>query len=89
METNRKGSLKEEEIEKAKDESRLEGTIRELFFTAVYRRNVVIMIITWSFGSFAFFMVPFYLKNVKANIYYLSLATEVAEFLASVVCFFI
>jgi hypothetical protein len=47
------------------------------------------MMITWSFASFAFFMVPFYLKNVKANIYYLSFATEIAEFLASVICFFI
>lgn len=47
------------------------------------------MMIIWSFGSFAFFMVPFYLKNVKGNIYYLSFATEFAEFLASVICFFI
>ena len=47
------------------------------------------MMIIWSFGSFAFFMVPFYLNKVKGNIYYLSFATEFAEFLASVICFFI
>jgi|APCry1669189665_1035243.scaffolds.fasta_scaffold72845_2 hypothetical protein len=43
----------------------------------------------WSFGSFAFFLVPFYLSSMKANIYYLSLATEAAEFLASIICLFI
>ena len=47
------------------------------------------MMIVWSFGSFAFFMVPYYLKNVKADIYSLSLATEVAEFLASILCLFV
>jgi OCT family organic cation transporter-like MFS transporter 4/5 len=82
-------SLKEKELEQAKDETQLNGTVRELFFIPVYRRNIIIMMITWSFGSFAFFMVPFYLKNVKANIYYLSLSMEGGEFLASVVCVFI
>jgi len=43
----------------------------------------------WSFGSFAFFLIPFYLTSMKANIYYLSLATEAAEFLASIICLFI
>lgn len=47
------------------------------------------MAVIWSFGSFAFFFVPYYLSAMKANIYYLSLATELAEFLASVVCVFI
>ena len=34
-------------------------------------------------------MIPYYLKNVKANIYNLSLATEFAEFLASIACLFV
>ena len=41
------------------------------------------------FGSFAFFMVPFYLQNIKANIYFLSLATEFAELAASVAVLFV
>ena len=82
-------SQQEEELEQAKDEKSLQGTFSELFKISIYRRNVLIMMIIWSFGSFAFFMVPFYLKNVKGNIYYLSFATEFAEFLASVICFFI
>jgi Flp pilus assembly protein protease CpaA len=45
--------------------------------------------VIWSFGSFAFFMIPYYLKNIKGDIYSLSIATEVAEFLASVICLFI
>jgi hypothetical protein len=60
--------------------------LKELCGIKVYARNLMIMTVTWSFGSFAFFMVPFYLQNVKANIFYLSLATEFAEFMASVVC---
>ena len=46
--------------------------------------------IIWSFGSFAFFLVPYYLQDIKgANIYDLSLGTEIAEFLASIICMFI
>ena len=67
----------------------LKGSYLELFSIPVYRKNVFIMMIIWSFGSFAFFMVPYYLKNVKADIYNLSIATEVAEFLASVACLYI
>lgn len=51
--------------------------------------NLVIMVVIWSFGSFAFFLVPYYLNTMKANIYYLSMATECGEFVASVICLFI
>ena len=44
---------------------------------------------SWSFGSFSFFMVPYYLDSMKANFFMLSLASEIAEFLGSVVCLFI
>ena len=53
------------------------------------RKNIIVMTVIWSFGSFAFFLVPYYLNQMKANIYYLSLSTETAEFIASVVCLFI
>jgi Na+/melibiose symporter-like transporter len=76
-------------LKEAQNEKRLQGTFIELLKIAVYRRNIAIMMIIWSFGSFAFFMVPFYLKNVKANIFMLSLATETAELLGSILCFFI
>ena len=55
----------------------------------VLRTNLIVMTVVWSFGSFAFFLVPFYLNSMKANIYYLSLATELAELIASVICLFI
>lgn len=42
--------------------------------------------IIWSFASFAFFMVPFYLTYVKANIFLLAISTDGAEILASLVC---
>lgn len=82
-------SLAELELDEAQNEKQLTGSIKELCSIKVYARNISIMMIVWSFGSFAFFMVPFYLKNIKANIFYLSLATEFAELLASVVCAFI
>ena len=53
--------------------------------------NLYVMVVVWSFGSFAFFLVPFYLGKVSADadIYVMSLATEFAEFFASVVVIFI
>lgn len=41
------------------------------------------MAFAWSFGSFAFFVIPFYIGDLKANIYHMALATEVAEALAN------
>ena len=38
------------------------------------------MTFIWSFGSFAFFMIPFYLDAIKvSDIYLMSLAMELAE----------
>lgn len=58
----------------------------ELFHNKIYRSNILIMMIVWSFASFAFFMVPFYLTYVKANIFLLAISTDGAEILASLVC---
>lgn len=43
----------------------------------------------WSFSSFAEFFMPFYLYQMKSNIYYLSLATEGGELLASFVVLYV
>lgn len=53
------------------------------------RVNLAIMVIVWSFASFAFFMVPFYLKNIDVDVYHITLASESAEFVASIVCAFV
>ena len=71
------------------EQTQLTGSLSDLCKVRVLRNNLIIMAIIWSFGSFAFFLVPFYLSQMKANIYYLSLGTEAAEFLASVICVFI
>ena len=64
--------------------------LKNLWLDPVMRTNLMSMAIIWSFGSFAFFLVPYYLSSIKgANIYALSLATEFAEFLASIICIFI
>lgn len=70
-------------------EEELTGTLSNLCQHRTLRTNLIIMAIVWSFGSFAFFLVPYYLNQMKANIYYLSLAIECGEFLGSVICVFI
>ena len=48
------------------------------------------MTVIWSFGSFAFFLIPFYLGAIQfGNVYTMSLAIEAAELMASFVCLFI
>jgi len=63
--------------------------LKDLWQVYDLRINLAIMMIVWSFASFAFFMVPFYLKNIKVNVYHITMASESAEFVASVVCAFI
>lgn len=71
------------------------GSLVELLSSKIYTTNLTVMMIIWSFGSFAFFLVPYYLQNLSQSvengpdIFTLSLVTEVAEFLASVACIFI
>ena len=72
-----------------KKENEYDGTLCEMFTIKTYRNNVLIMMIIWSFSSFAFFMVPYYLTHVKADIYYLSLTSESAEFLACIATMFL
>jgi hypothetical protein len=52
------------------DEMKVElATLKEVFQSPTSRTNLIIMVVIWSFGSFAFFLVPFYLQEVKADIY--------------------
>ena len=51
------------EIEEASNVMNLKGSIRELFSIRVYRNNLIIMMIVWSFASFAFFLVPLYIRQ--------------------------
>lgn len=63
--------------------------MRDLWQIIDLRKNLGIMLIVWSFASFAFFMVPFYLKNIKVDVYHITLASESAEFVASIFCAFV
>ena len=64
------------------------GSLRELFGTRTYRNNLIIMTICWSFSSWAFFVIPFYLGEIKANMYLMSLSTATAEIIATFICMF-
>lgn len=83
-----RGSLAptDEEIARARDEMQLSGSIRELFMVSVFRRNLLLMIVVWSFCTFSFFVVPYYLDTLPGNLFLMSSATAVAEILASVIC---
>ena len=67
----------------------MNGSFSDLWEIKNLRINLIVMVIAWSFASFAFFMVPFYLKNVKGNFYHLTLASESAELAAAIICAYI
>ena len=64
----------------------LQGTLRELWANKTLRINLMIMMVEWSFSSFSFFVVPFYLAKVDGNMYLFSLCTAIAELLSVAIC---
>jgi len=42
------------------------------------------MILNWSFGTFGFFLIPFYIATVNGNIFIIAMAMGAAEILASI-----
>jgi len=75
--------LSPDEISKVTDEFRLDGSLKELFQTKIYRRNLFFMIIIWSFCTFSFYLVPYYLDTLPGNLFLLSSSTAMAEIIAS------
>ena len=45
--------------------------------------------VTWSFASFAFFLVPLYIGQVDLNLYLISICLAVAEIISSFICLYI
>lgn len=79
--------LSQEEIDEVSNELNLKGSLKELFSSALFRRNLIIMVIIWSFCAFAFFLVPFYMSVLEtSNMFLISLALALAEIIASVIC---
>jgi hypothetical protein len=68
------------------NEMQLSGSIKELFGVSIFRRNLILMIIVWSFCTFSFFVVPYYLDTIPGNLFLMSSATAVAEIIASIIC---
>lgn len=67
----------------------LKGNLKELFSVSVYRRNLSLMVIVWSFGAFSFFIIPFYIGTTDLNIYAMNTATAVGEIFASLISLFL
>ena len=80
-------AVSKEATEAVTNELKLTGSLKELFSTPVFRRNLIIMVIIWSFCAFAFFLVPFYLSALdEQNMFLMSLAIAIAEIISSVIC---
>ena len=65
---------------------KLEGSLTELWQNKTLRTNLLIMMVEWSYASFSFFVVPFYLAKVDGNMYLFSVCTAVAELLSVIIC---
>ena len=77
--------LSAEEIAKVTEEFKLSGTLKELIQTKVYTRNLLLLIVIWSFCTFSFYLVPYYLDTLPGNLFLLSSSTAIAEIVASVI----
>ena len=77
------------ELEEASNVMKLKGSMKELFSIRVYRTNLIIMMVVWSFASFAFFLVPLYISQAELNLFLISICLAVAENIASCICLFI
>ncbi len=64
----------------------LKGTIRELTQNKLYVKNLLIMTFVWSFGSFGFFLMPFYLGTIPGNTFEFAIFSGTAELLTSLAC---
>ncbi len=64
-------------------EEKLKTSIKDLCSKPIYRKNIILMTIIWSFGAFGFFLVPNYLTLMKGNVYVLQLASELGEFFSN------
>lgn len=43
------------------------------------------MIVIWSFCTFSFYLVPYYLDTIPGNLFLMSSSTAIAEILASII----
>ena len=81
--------LTDAELEKAANVLELEGTLSELFSVKVFRSNLIILATLWSFSSFAFFLIPYYIAEIPSNFYAISVSTATAEIIATLICFWL
>ena len=59
----------------------------ELVKNKIYFKNLIIMMVVWSFGSFGYFMIPYYLETLNGNVFVFVIATALAEILAAITVF--
>ena len=67
---------------------KLEGTLSELFSIRIYRNNLLIIVIIWSYCSYAFTMIPLYIGNANLDFYIVCLSLGMAEILADLTCLY-
>jgi len=59
------------------------ASFKDLCTNSTNFKNLILMTIIWSFGTFSFFMLPNYFTLMKGNVYILQLSSEFGEFLAN------
>jgi Na+/melibiose symporter-like transporter len=65
------------------DEKALKGSLCELLRNSVYRNNLLIMMIMWSYGSFSFFLIPYFLATFDSNMYLMAISIYCGALLSS------
>ena len=71
-----------------------QGTIKDLCSQPILRQNLSIQTVLWSFSSFSYFLIPFYIADAQkdsnhSNVYEKMLSAFLAEILANVLCLFV
>lgn len=67
-------------------EKEADGTLRSLVQNKLLRNNLIIMMLNYSFGSFGFFVIPYYFSNLSGDIFVIAAFSGFAELLASLAC---
>ena len=52
----------------------------------VLRKNLLILLLVWSYTAFSWYLIPFYIGTIPSNMFLLMLFVAIAEILGSLLC---
>jgi len=65
---------------------KLKGNLLELFSVGVLRKNLLILLLVWSYTAFAYYLIPFYVGTIPSNMFLLMLCVAIAEIVGGLLC---